>query len=415
MEITPRLIRPDEVDALIDLSAIGFGIGPVAPDEYRAEVRPVLETDRCFVVDDRGRLVATASAYSFSLALPGGGALPFAAVSEAVVLPTHRRRGMLSSLLGALADQAVERGEPLAALTASEGGIYRRFGYGVATRFHSLRLDAHRAAEVAPLVAGDAGAGALRLVSEAEAAAILPAVWERHWRRTPGEVSRTPGVWQSDAVDSEHPRAGATARYLAVHDDRTGTPDGFLVYRLVQGFGTGGPRHELRIVSLAAADEAVEAELLRYAVAVDLVATVTWVGAPTDLGLRWRLADARSLEVTAESDLLWLRLLDVPACLAGRTYAAAGGLVVEVVDDRRPEVGGRFLLDAGTDGAACARTDREPEVAVRAAELGSLLLGGVSWRALGRAGLVDERAPGALSRADALFRSDRAPWCATDF
>ncbi len=89
--------------------------------------------------------------------------------------------------------------------------------------------------------------------------------------------------------------------------------------------------------------------------------------------------------------------------------------MVEVVDGRRPERGGRFLLDAGPDGAACARTDREADVAVRMPELGSLLLGGVSWALLRDAGLVDERVDGAVARADALFRTERAPWCATDF
>ncbi len=412
MTWTPRPIGPDELDAVIDMGAVAFGVGPVAPDDYRAQVRASLEPDRTLVVDDGGRPVATASALSFTLATPGGG-LPMAAVSEAVVLPTHRRRGMLTALLDALYDQAAERGEPVAGLTASEGGIYRRFGFGVAARYQSLTLDAWRASEVAPLVAPDAGT--VRLVGQTDAAGILAAVWERHWRRVPGEVGRTPGWWRLAAVDPEAVRNGASARYLAVHDDHAGVPDGYLLYRIVQGFGTGATRHELRIEALAAADDAVEAALLRFAVAVDLVATVSWSGAPTDLGLRWRLADPRSLEVDGERDHLWLRPLDVAACLAGRTYAVPGRVVIEVVDDRRPAAGGRFALDGGPDGADCGRTSLEPELVVRASELGSLLLGGVSWSALARAGLVDVRSAGAERVADSMFRSPRAPWCATDF
>jgi hypothetical protein len=34
---------------------------------------------------------------------------------------------------------------------------------------------------------------------------------------------------------------------------------------------------------------------------------------------------------------------------------------------------------------------------------------------LGRAGLVDEHTPGALARADLLFRPDRTPYCGTEF
>ena len=414
MTWTPRLIGPDELDTVIDMSAFGFGVGPVAPPDYRADVGPRIEPDRTLVIDDGGRPVATATAMSFTLATPGG-SLPMAAVSEVVVLPTHRRRGMLTALLGALADQAAERSEPVAGLTASEGGIYRRFGYGVAARFHVLRLDAWRAAEVAPLVAPDAGSVRLMGEAEARAAGVLTDVWARHWPRFPGEVDRTPGWWAGAAADPEAIRDGASARYLAVHEDHAGVADGYLSYRLAQGFGSGATRHELRIAGLAAADDAVEAALLRFAANVDLVATVSWFGAPTDLGLRWRLADPRTLTVAGERDQLWLRPLDVAACLAGRTYAAPGGLVVEVVDDRRPTTGGRFALDGGPDGADCARTSDEPDVVVRTAELGSLLLGGVTWTALARAGLVDVRVAGADARADAMFRAPRAPWCGTDF
>ena len=377
-------------------------------------MRAVLQPERTWVVTDGDRLVGTAAGITLRLATPGA-EVALCGVSEAAVLPSHRRRGILSALLAALHDDAEARGEPAAGLTASEGGIYRRFGYGVAARYQSLVLDASRAAEVAPLVAPEGG-GEVRVMAQAEAAEVLPAVWERHWRRRPGEVRRTPGMWVEDALDPPARRGGASARFVAVHHDRGGAPDGFLVYRIAQDFGAGGTHHELRIESLAATGDEVEAALLRFAAEVDLVATVTWHAAPTDLGLRWRLADPRAVLVTAERDHLWLRPLDVAACLAGRRYAAEGGLVVEVVDDRRPAAGGHFSLEAAAGGeATCDRTDRPADVAVRAADLGALLLGGVTWSALGRGGLADERAAGALARADALFRPERAPHCGTDF
>jgi predicted acetyltransferase len=119
--------------------------------------------------------------------------------------------------------------------------------------------------------------------------------------------------------------------------------------------------------------------------------------------------------VSAERDLVWLRPLDVAACLGARTYAVESALVVEVVDAGRAATGGRFRLDGGPDDAACAPTGAEPDVVVRTPDLGALMLGGVTWATLARAGLVDERTKGAVSRADALFRPARAPWCATDF
>lgn len=410
MTWTPRLIEPDELPAVADLLARGFGAGPVAPSDYQAELAAVAEVDRTFVVEDESRFVACAAAYSFSLALPGG-SVPVAGVTEVVVSATHRRRGILTALIGAVHDQAVARGEPVAGLTASEGGIYRRFGYGVAARYQSVRIDAARSAEVPP-VDGRAAGGRIRFVTEAEAATVLPAVWERHWVRTPGEVRRTPGFWAAEALDPQYAREGASARFIVVHEGGDG-PDGFVTYRIAQDFGAGGTNHEARVLSLAAASDAVEAALLRFVLDIDLVGTVTWA-APVDLPLRWRLVDPRAITVHAERDHLWLRPLDVAACLAARRYAGAGELVVEVVDPRR-DGGGTFLLDGGPDGASCARTDRPVDLLVPTAELGSLLAGGTTWHTLARAGRVVEQAAGAVARADALFSTERAAYCGTDF
>ena len=48
------------------------------------------------------------------------------------VYPTHRRRGALRAMMDAQLRDVHERGEPLAALWASEETIYGRFGYGLA-------------------------------------------------------------------------------------------------------------------------------------------------------------------------------------------------------------------------------------------------------------------------------------------
>jgi predicted acetyltransferase len=413
MTWTPRPIDPAELPAVLDLLARGFGIGPVSPPTHQAEVTAVAEVDRTVVVEDEGRIVATAAAHSLQVALPGG-VVPMAGVTEVVVSSTHRRRGLLSALLDALHDQAADRGEPLAGLTASEGAIYRRFGYGVAARFQSVRVDARRSAEVEPLdPTADTAGGRFRFVTEDEAAPLLPAVWDRHWRRTPGEIDRTPGFWEEARLDPEHAREGASARFVAVHEDGEGRPDGYVTYRIAQDWAPGGTNHEGRILEVAAASDAVEAALLRFVLDVDLVGTVTW-DAPVDIPLRWRLADPRALTVTAERDLLWFRPLDVAACLAARRYACDGALVVEVVDDRR-RTGGTFLLEAGPDGAECTGTDRPADVAVTVADLGSLLAGGTTWSTLRRAGRLRVVAADAVDRADALFRPERAAYCATEF
>lgn len=410
MDWKPRVIDADELDATINLSSTVFGEGFVASENFRKEVVLVAEPDRVFVVDDGDTIAGTGAAYTFDLALPGA-SLPVSGVTMVGVLPTHRRRGVLTAIMGSLLDQAVEREEPWAGLTASEGAIYHRYGYGVAARYHEVLVDTMTSAEVLRIEAP----GRLRLITEAEAVSLLPAVWEQHWRRTTGEVSRNEAWFAMQALDPEDNRDGASSRYIVVHENADGDPDGFASYRLKDGAAPDGEYFQLQVLDLAAADDKVEAVLLRYLLDVDLVRQVRWDGAPVDLPLRWRLADPRAVNVAKERDHLWLRLLDIPRCLAARSYLAEGGGVIEIVDERRPEVGGRFALDAGPDGAHCARVSIEPDVTIGVAELGALIFGGVTWSTLYRAGVLAEHTAGAVDRFDTVFRTARAPHCATGF
>lgn len=407
------LVSPEEMDAAVSVGTTVFGRGPRPSQVIRREIDLITERDRMFVVHDGPAVAGIAGAYSFDVALPGGGQLAMSSVTDVGVAPTHRRRGILRALMAAVVDQAVERDEPIAGLTASEAVIYRRFGFGVATRFQNLEIDPRRTGHVLAELAEPA-TPRLRLIDEAEAVTVLPDVWAKHWRRFPGELSRKATYWEALALDPEEDRDGATARFIVVHEGRDGEPDGFATYRLHLEWAPEKD-NTLYVGDVAAVDDAVEAALLRYLLDVDLLTKVVWFGGPLDHPLRWQLADSRAVRVTREQDHLWLRPLDVPRCLAARRYAAAGGVVIEVVDTDRPEVGGRFRLDAGPGGADCVRTSAEADLALGVAELGSLLLGGVTWATLWRAGLVGENTPGAVARADTLFRPERTPYCGTEF
>jgi predicted acetyltransferase len=414
-------MEPGELAEVSALLTTVFGRGPAPSEAIRREIELLVEPDRMFVVHDGTAVVGVGGSYTFDLAVPGGAAVPMQAISEVGVAPTHRRRGILRAIMRAVVDQAVERGEPVAGLTASEGTIYRRFGFGVATRFQTLSVD-NRRLRLAEAAVGDRGVGRapagepsrLRLASAAEAATLLPALWARSWRRSPGELSRNAGYWAALDLDPEEDRDGATARFVVVHSDAAGEPDGAASYRLQWNWASGGD-NVLAVEDVVATSDAVEAALLRYLLDVDLVNRVEWHAAPVEHPLRWWLPDARALSVTREQDHLWLRPLDVARCLSSRSYATTDALVVEVIDDDRPAVGGRFRLEAGTDGTACAETTAEPDLTVGVADLGALLLGGVAWATLHRVGLVDERTSGTVARADALFRPERPPYCGTDF
>ena len=135
------------------------------------------------------------------------------------------------------------------------------------------------------------------------------------------------------------------------------------------------------------------------------------------------LAEPRRLGLTV-GDGLWLRLVDLPAALAARTYLAAGSLVLEVNDGEIPSNAGRWRLattaprpgdPSGGLQATVVATDAAPDLTLEIADLGATYLGGVRFSDLWRADRIGEHRPGALREADAMFASPVTPWCPTMF
>ena len=395
-------MEPAETSAVSSLLTTVFGRGPRPSEAVQREIDLLVEPDRMFVVHDGPTVVGVGGAYSFELALPGGAAVPMGSVTEVGVAPTHRRRGMLRHIMRAVVDQAVERGEPIAGLTASEATIYRRFGFGAATRFQTLSVDTRRLLLAEARSRGtDEGAvddrGSLRFASADEATTLLPALWARSWRRSPGELGRTPGYWAALDLDTEEDRDGATARFVVVHVDDAGDPDGAATYRLRWGSFTE-EKNLLAIESVIATTDAVESALLRYLLHVDLVTRVEWHAAPVDHPIRWWLADARALSVTLERDHLWLRPLDVARCLE-RARVRVDRRVGDRGDRRRPPGGRRSVPSRRRPRRRRLRTHdgrTRPDAGRRRPRLAAARRGGLGDAAPGR---PRRRAPPGRGRA----------------
>ncbi len=125
------------------------------------------------------------------------------------------------------------------------------------------------------------------------------------------------------------------------------------------------------------------------------------------------LADPRRLR-RLRLDNLWLRILDVPGALEGRTYLADGRLVLDVRDPFGRWAAGRVEIDVDDGNARCRPSDAPGDLTLGAGELAAVYLGGVSATVLARAGRI-EGSPEALRLADALFAWHTAPWCADQF
>lgn len=406
MDVQIRPITADEHPAYYRRLSAAFG-SDATPERIEAYTR-VVELDRSLSAWDGGECVGTAGAFSFDMAVPGGGRVPVAGVTMVSVAPTHRRQGILRNFMGRQLDDVAERGEPIAVLTASEASIYGRFGYGAATWYWGWELLTEGTELARPSAAG----GRVRLLANDDWLKVLPAIYDRARLRHPGEVSFPESHWAHWAADHEWEREGRTARFVAVHEGDDGEADGFVAWRAKSGWTDHGlPDMRVHVGELYGFDDEVETALWQHLMSIDLVRRVHAWGRPVDDPLRRRLADPRRLQVSAHSDHLWLRLVDLPAAFAARTYDVDDAVVFGVTDPFRPENTGAWRI--GADG--CSRADVEPDLELDVADLGSLYLGGVSASQLARSARVVERTPGALRRADLLLSSAAVPWCGTEF
>jgi predicted acetyltransferase len=360
------------------------------------------ELARMHAAFDGGSIVGGAGAFAFGMTVPGGASVPTAGVTIVGVLPSHRRRGILRSMMRAQLDDVHARGEPLAALFASEETIYGRYGYGLASLNVQFDVDKGHGA-FRPDVET---AGRVRLVDAATAAAQMPAVYDAVRRVTPGMLERTPGWWEYRLLaDPEEFRFGGSPKHFAVLEI-DGESRGYAIYRLFVSFGDLGPETKLNTIEVIAGDPLATASIWRYLLDVDWTKTVSARLQPVDHPLLLLLARPNFARPIL-SDGLWVRLVDVQAALSARAYADDRPVVLQIRDEFCPWNEGRWRLEGGT----VSPTDDDPDLSLDVAELGCVYLGGFTFRDLLRAGRIEELRAGAAYGADATFRADAAPWC----
>ncbi len=400
-----RPITDDELVHFHDVEARGFGDWKAAPGSVELD-RPLIELDRTIAAFDGDDLVATNFSFPFEMTLPGGAAVPVSGVSGVTVAATHRRQGILRRMMHLQLDDVARRGEPMAVLNASEASIYGRFGYGLAESHQTWKIDPRRSAFLAP-VRDDLR---LRLLGPDAARGDVMAIYDG-WRRiVPGALSHSDRWWDCVLGPLRSWRGGGEIFVVVCEpgDDHTG---GYAIYTI----DNTGPRWTLEVRDLVTTDPDVEARLWRYVLDIDLVAMVVAAARPLDDPLRLRMVDPRQVRTTDVTDFLYIRIVDVAATLAARRYPVVDTLVLDVVDDVRPALGGRYLVAGGPDGATCERSDAPADLRLGVGELGSLVLGGVDIRHLAQVGRVVGCSASALDRAAAFFGWPVAPFCLTRF
>ncbi|HEY7222334.1 MAG TPA: GNAT family N-acetyltransferase [Micromonosporaceae bacterium] len=383
----------DDWDALIQVVENAFH--EEHSDAVSATERIAIEIDRTLVARRDGEIVGSASIQTRHLAVPGA-VVPAAHVTLVSVATTARRRGILTGFMRRQFDDARAAGEPVAVLFASEGRIYQRFGYGLAATRLGLTIDTTEAKLTVP-----AGAGRIREASPQALRDEMAKLFDEVFAARPGWSERASRHWDYRLADPKEWRRGANALRAVVHENDGGEVDGYALWRTQ--WPDSGPYGEVRVVEQVAANPDAYNAIWAFLMAVDLTRSVNVWLASSQEPLIYAVSDPRRLEGRF-GDAVWLRVLDVPAALAARRYAADLDIVIEVTDSMLPSNAGRWRLTGSPAAAACVSTVDAPDLTMDVRALGAAYLGGTPLSALAATGQVVEHTAGAIARADAALR-----------
>ncbi|MGW7066054.1 GNAT family N-acetyltransferase [Streptomyces sp. NPDC054855] len=399
-----RELRQEDWDEYYGTLELAFGGVAEAREEHELW-NALTEFDRFFGTWEGESCVGTTGAFSFRLSVPGGALVEAAGVTMVSVAATHRRRGILTSMMRRQLDDVRAKGECLAVLTASEPVIYGRFGYGAATFATKAEIDTSRVRLTVPAGTDDVR---LRYAKPADVHEACEALYARRVTERPGMLARQPGWDRLGLLDPESERQGSSPLQCVVAK-RDGELVGYARFHVKPEWDAAGPNGTVRLRDLEAEDPAAYAALWRFLFGIDLTSTIDVHNRPTDDAVFQLVSDVRRCRMQVK-DSLHVRLVEVGAALAARTYRTPVNLVLDVEDAFCPWNAGRWRLSGDLKDATCERTDDDADLALSVRDLGSAYLGGVSLASLAAAGRVRELRPGALAEATTAFGSDTAPW-----
>src|SRR3954467_4625995 len=397
MAVEVRICEPEEVKGA--LNAIWHYFGGRATDENVEPLMTILPAERTHAAFDGSEIVGGAGAYLFETTVPGIVQVPTAGVMAVGILPTHRRRGALTRLMQRQLADAHERGEPLATLYASEGGIYSRFGYGLASLAGNIDLPKEHA-----LLWEDEPIGQARILDgEEETLELLPGIYDRVQAETVGMFTRTPDWWKVRRLHQRPGRPGGEQVRVALELD--GSLEAYALYRLNFGVHNMVTTTTLEVGEALGTSPRAVAAIWRYLLGIDWVARIEASWLPLDHPLLIWLREPRRMAFTL-LEAVWVRLVDVGAALSARSLGE-GSVVLDVRDEFCPWNQARWSVRDGS----VDRTPVEADLGLGVSELASVYLGGFTFDQLLRAGRIEEAKPGGVAKADEIFRTIRQPSC----
>lgn len=326
---------------------------------------------------------------------------PVLVVNTIAVKPSHRRRGLLKLMMQHQLDAAHDQGVPLAILSATEGTIYGRFGFGASNRQFDAKIVTSKirwrdGAELAP--------GSVEFVEPSYLESIFEELTDAHHRRYRGVLKplEQHRIFDLGEWDSRAHRPSEDLRAV-VHFDPSGTPDGYAVFKH-KGWETQPITSQ--VYRMIATTPEVERALWQALVDMDIVERLNFVSYPGD-PLILSLVDEWAVERDGTVDAQWLRILDLPGAVAGRGFEADGRVVLEATDPMG-YCAGTWLISADGGVGRAEPTQHEPDVRLGIDALARMWHGDRTAEELALGGQVFGETEG-LRALSALFRVGEPP------
>ncbi|MGH2525702.1 MAG: GNAT family N-acetyltransferase [Actinomycetota bacterium] len=403
MDVEIRTIAEDEFETWMRAIESAFG-SHVRPEDVQNE-RMVIDPARCLAAFEGDDMVGCASSVVFEMTVPGG-TIPTVGITGVGVVPTHRRRGVNTALMRRQLDAIRDEGFAIAALFASEGGIYGRFGYGLATFEAFVDIETSRSA----FVPGSEGDGRVRLLERDSAKDRYLSMFDESRLTRPGAMRMEPNWFDYEFAEKQ---SGEELKFFFAFHETGKDVDGVAVYTIKRNW-SGVPQNEVELYALDALNSSAYAQMWRFVLDLDLVSKLTAWSRPVDEPLLHLVREPRRLNLRLR-DAMWLRFLDIGRALSSRRYPREGRVVFDVRDAFCPWNEGRYALDSGAEGTTCEQTEDDADLLLTTNELAAVYLGGSTFSQLHRAGRVSEERAGAIGTADAMFTWDPPPWAMLHF
>lgn len=403
-----RRATRDDIFPMFEAMSLQYSFDLPDEDDKREDWKNrVVDTggiDRGMVAEDRDRIVGTLGSFDLDMTVPNG-SIPCAGTTWVSVSPTHRRRGVLRQLMTAHLAEAVEHGDVTAALWASDSAIYGRFGYGRSIDAVSIELDRRGSQFHEAMPVPDR----TEMISTADAATMLPPLYERLRREIPGAFARTEPWWRHRRLrDTPDRRDGNSALRTAVSVAPDGRATGYAQFRVESRYDGAHSDDIVHVIELFGSSPASWSALWSIALGLDLATTVKARSRPLDDPLFEYLTGIRRVTRTL-TDTVWVRVLDVERALTSRTYSEPGAITLAIADDMGI-ANGTYRLEWDGHRIDCSGSSGPADLEIDVSDLGVALMGRPRFSASMLAGTIDGSVE-AAALADRMFTHHRAPFC----